>query len=456
MNDPNPYAGEMISEVNEYAGEVIVPGQYEIVTENIRVEEQYSDDALDFLKQTNTFFGTLIGTDPRFDSKAVEALRQGLGAEYVREYMLGESWGLALLLEHGLDQIGSGLGGGGTGQTTAQKQANALALLRDYTSQLGIQVDDAKLTQIANDSVANNWNNSQITDAVFQDIDPTAVLSGEIKAGAYELRKFSGGLRSLITPEQAIEYSIKIARGEMTMAGAEDAIRTTAATGNPAMADLISSGVDLNTYDTNLTAITNEARQLGVVLDEAKAQDLARTATNNEWDPTQITQNILKNVDVTNLSEGTITAERDKIEATAKQFLLPMTADTATSLAIRQLQGTITDDGVVSMLMSQAKANMPWLSDIIDSGLTPTDYFAPKQEYAAEMLEIGTSDIDLMDANWMDTFTVTENGTTRGATLSEIGQKVRRDSRWQNTTQAKDSMSSVVSAVAGLFGVRGY
>lgn len=392
--------------------------------------------------------------DPRFKELALSQFYNGWSNEYFAQRLESTNWGRAIVLQ-GLNIAGKA--GIGSGISDAQQRANLVATLSDTASQLGIQVAPERVQQIANDAVANKWDNAQIVDSLMADIDPTALVSGDITATANELQTFATSNRYTVSAETAVDMALRIARGELSVAGAQDELRSSAIAASPQYAELIRQGIDLNTYDTNLTSITSAATRFGIALDQATVQRLARDATTNNWTDQQITQQMLSGITSSSqLSEGTITGTRDAIIGSARNFLLPMSEQSATDIALRQLRGELDEAGIASMFKAQAKANFSFIGDLIDQGLTPMDYFTPGRERLAMELEMNPEDIDLMQSDWVDALTMVENGQRRGATYTEIARKARTRSEWAQTENAQGALQNAVSAVAGLFGLRGY
>lgn len=409
---------------------------------------------LDYLFQLNPQLEQL-NTDPRFSELVLTAHYNNFDSEWLYDQLAGADWGRALVLQN-MDLASAGSGAGGL--STAQRQANLFASLRDTASQLGLSLDEAAIQTIANTAVDSNWDNAQIVDALMEGADPAAIVSGDITAAADDLLVFAGGIRSGLTADQAINMAIRIARGELTIAGAQSQIRSGASATNPQYASLIEQGLDINTYDTFVNSISTTASRFGISVDPNTVASIAQQATANSWSDMQVQQALLQNVSPDAVwSDGTLIASATSIKDMASSYLLPLSDRTARDYALRIARGQLDEAGLSNMLRNQAKASTPWLSDLIDQGITTRDYFSPLQEYAAGQLEMNASDIDLMNAEWQDVFTtMQDNGITRGATLSEIRSRVRRRSEWTETNEARASASRAVSAVAQMFGLRGF
>lgn len=217
-----------------------------------------------------------VSDDPRFRELALSQFFNGWTGQYFAERLQAEDWGRAIILQQlDLAQAGSAAGGA----STAQRKANLYASLRDTALQLGLQYDDATIQSIANNAIDNNWDNANLIDALMADADPTALVSGDITGAADELMMFANSVRSNLSATQSIDLAVRIARGELTIQGAQSEIRSNAAQTNPAYATLISQGLDLNAYDAYRTSIETAATRFGVTLTPDQITSLATDAT---------------------------------------------------------------------------------------------------------------------------------------------------------------------------------
>ncbi len=75
------------------------------------------------------------------------------------------------------------------------------------------------------------------------------------------------------------------------------------------------------------------------------------------------------------------------------------------------------------------------------------------RDVAADTLEISADTMNLMDDNVRRMFTTAnEDGSMRGASLSEVKMSARKDSRYAKTQGAQDRIAAMGSALAQSFG----
>lgn len=207
--------------------------------------------------------------------------------------------------------------------------------------------------------------------------------------------------------------------------------------------------------DSLVAELWDQSRRMGLDMTREELVDIATVALEMNWNGTQMIDRLLEGVTMDMVGEGDITASVDAMRALAGRYLLPMSDDTLNDMALRMARGELTDEGVRSMFISQAKGRWDWLGSQLDQGITPSDYFAPTKELLARSLELNPNDIDLMDERWMGLLEVVgDDGKTRGATLSEITRIAREQPEWAATTNAQSTMANAAMAVAEAFGRR--
>lgn len=207
----------------------------------------------------------------------------------------------------------------------------------------------------------------------------------------------------------------------------------------------------------NAATISDAAQRYGLRLSSAQIGSLAVETAKNGWSAEQQIDNILRNVNWETLQGGDLTASRDRVRALASQYLIRLSEQTARDYAERIARGELTEEGVMSMFQSQAKARFSYMAPLIDQGVTPNDYFAPARDVIASTLEVGSDTIDMMDPKWMGVLEVKDEGSgqLRAATMNEAMLSARRRPEWVNTRNAQELTASMVSGLANAFGRAG-
>lgn len=136
---------------------------------------------------------------------------------------------LAAMLQAGMKTTinisGGGYGGGGGGASKKERAKNIAAEISDRLKQLGLTWTDAEIAKVAKQAVDDNWSETVITDKLLAGIDWNNVTGGDLTAGADMLKAMSASYMLPLTSAQAQEWSLRMARGEMTQQGVESMMR---------------------------------------------------------------------------------------------------------------------------------------------------------------------------------------------------------------------------------------
>lgn len=200
--------------------------------------------------------------------------------------------------------------------------------------------------------------------------------------------------------------------------------------------------------------IQNRARSLGLPMSAGSISNLAMTATANGWTDAQTVDQIMQQVNWATLESGDLTAIRDDVKATAGDYLVGVTDETAQSYAQRIASGEMTMQGVKSAMLKQAKARFGWMADELDQGITVKDYFRPTRDVIANELGIPPEEVDLTSSQYLKLVETRDEktGQLRAATLDEAMLSARRDPRFANTQKAKEMTTGMIDMVSNLFG----
>jgi hypothetical protein len=202
-------------------------------------------------------------------------------------------------------------------------------------------------------------------------------------------------------------------------------------------------------------SIQNSAQTMGVGLAGSAIAGMAWQAARNGWTDAQTIDALLANLDWSTVEGGQLTATRDDIKAVAGQFLVDVSDTTAQQYAARIASGELTLEGVRSIMQRQATGRFSWLSDTIDQGVTPADYFAPVRDVIARTLEVAPDSINLMDPRWLGLVEVRdrETGQMRAATLNEAMLSARGRSEFVNTQGAGEMSAGLIQMAKEAFGL---
>ena len=203
--------------------------------------------------------------------------------------------------------------------------------------------------------------------------------------------------------------------------------------------------------------ISDIARQYGLTLSAGQIAALATETTKHGWSEAQQIDALMRNINWDTVEGGNLTRSRDRVKALASQYMVRLSEDTARNYAERIARGELTEEGVLSIFQSQAKARFSYMADMLDQGVTPYDYFAPARDVIASTLEVGADTIDMMDPKWLGVLEVKDeqSGQLRAATMNEAMLAARKRPEWAGTRNAQEMTAAMVSGLANAFGRAG-
>ncbi len=205
-------------------------------------------------------------------------------------------------------------------------------------------------------------------------------------------------------------------------------------------------------YAQAKASLANEAATLGLQLDDAALNSLAKVVVDSNWSADMVSDYLVPGA-MTTTSAGSITAGVDAIKKMASDQVLSISDATAREWSAKLASGETTIDGVRSMLQAQATARYAWAAPQIAQGVTVRDLLLPSRDRIAQELEMNAEQIDLMDSKWLSMVQTTDDkGNTRAATDSEVVMRVRKQPEWTNTRSAAATMSGVTSMLRDYFG----
>lgn len=204
-------------------------------------------------------------------------------------------------------------------------------------------------------------------------------------------------------------------------------------------------------------SIKNEARKMGLDLDDDAINSLAGVVVNNNWSADMLNEYLAGGAATgTDVKAGTFTSSVDAVKAVAASQLMPISDSSAREWAGRIASGEMDMDGLRSMVANMARMKYTWAQPVIDSGVTMSDFLKPSRDRVASELELNADSVNLLDPRWQSMMYVTDDkGLTRAATDSEIVAKARRQPEYQRTKAAGDNMAGLATFLSNKFEGRG-
>lgn len=203
----------------------------------------------------------------------------------------------------------------------------------------------------------------------------------------------------------------------------------------------------------NASLVKLYAGTQGVQLSDADAQSMGSDMLKFGWNDQQMHAAVMGKA-TAGSTGGALGAEVDKIKGLGKQFLTNVNDTQAMQWAQDIAAGRYDESTVTQALRSQAKASYPSLSDYIDSGGVPTNYFSNQINAAAQLLEVDPSTIDLTSPKFSQIVSYADptSGKVRPMTQSETERFVKNTDDYWKTDGAQQQVDSMVSTIGSIFG----
>lgn len=199
-------------------------------------------------------------------------------------------------------------------------------------------------------------------------------------------------------------------------------------------------------WDQRTVSVLNLSQQLGAPVDNEGAKWLAGRILREGWSDEQLRRFLGRVVrDSGGAAPGQITDQMAQLKALARSYMSTMSDADAQEFAVKIAEGSISREGVETMLRTEAKNRFSWLAPQIDAGLTPTDLFGSTRNAVAQQLEMDPNQIDLNDPRWSElTSPITdEKGQVRSMNFYEAQRWARQRSEWRFTDNANRTASDM-------------
>lgn len=137
---------------------------------------------------------------------------------------------------------------------------------------------------------------------------------------------------------------------------------------------------------------------------------------------------------------GTFDQAYEEIKRLARaEYMVGIADSDAWTMAQQVVAGSLTMDGVKSMFMQQSRGRFSQITDILDQGITPGQFFAPYRNAIAEELEMSADQVNLLDPRWSSVINTTgADGKQRPMTFTEVQRFARQQPEWENTGRGRD------------------
>lgn len=184
----------------------------------------------------------------------------------------------------------------------------------------------------------------------------------------------------------------------------------------------------------------------------------AETAHRMGWSQAQLVDHMTKTMDFKKQLKsgslgGTAAAVSGQIDSLVNSYGVDLGKEWKARQVKRLVTGDDTIDGVQSRIRELAMREYKAFSDQIAGGQSVADIADPYIQKMASLLEVDPSTITVNDKLVQKALKQrTPDGKPAAMDLTDFGDAVRQDARWQYTDNARQDMSSVVANLAQSFG----
>lgn len=120
----------------------------------------------------------------------------------------------------------------------------------------------------------------------------------------------------------------------------------------------------------------------------------------------------------------------------------------------RVVTGDDTFEGIQARIRDMAKSQYAAFADQIEAGQTVAEIADPYRQKMADLLELNPNDLSLKDSTIQNALTMKDpQGLPVAQSLADFANTVRKDTRWQYTTNAKTQVAEVGSQLLRSFGL---
>ena len=194
-------------------------------------------------------------------------------------------------------------------------------------------------------------------------------------------------------------------------------------------------------WDQKTAVIGNRAAQMGFQLNDQDTKWIAGRVLREGWSDEQLNRFLGTLARQNGIGPGQVTEQAAMFKQLAKNYMTNLTDKQAMEYAIRVSEGTLSREGVESLLRNEAKGRFYWLAPQIDAGFSPMDLFGSMRKTVADTLEMDAEQIDMSDPQWsaLTSPIIGEDGKVRSMNFHEAQRWARQRPEWRFTDNANRS-----------------
>ena len=209
--------------------------------------------------------------------------------------------------------------------------------------------------------------------------------------------------------------------------------------------------------DNQVVRLTRVAGRIGLTVDTDRMRELARDSYVEGWSDYELNQYVVMEADwATGQAGGQVGDFYSVIDQIAGDYMIGHLLDDETKDAWAEalFLGDETELGLRNDISLIAQSAFPSLEGRIAQGYTARQILSPLRMEAARLLEMDATSIDFMtDPRFQSIIhQVTDDGSERIMTVSEVGQYVRGLDDYKITDGAKNEARELADQIGKKFG----
>ena len=215
----------------------------------------------------------------------------------------------------------------------------------------------------------------------------------------------------------------------------------------------VGAGPSAQDIKVKADAIRIYATDLGVGLDDAAVNKLAREWAAGRFDTTTIKPQIARSGKI-DFAKGSAAEQLNSLKELAGSFGMQYDEGWYNTAATNVLTGKDDIETYKQYVKDQAKSKFPTLSAQLDQGFTVRQLASPYVQTMSNILEIDPNTIGLNDIYVNQALTgLNDKGEPSTKPLWQFEQDLRKDPRWNFTKNAQDSLMGTARKVLQDFGL---
>lgn len=203
--------------------------------------------------------------------------------------------------------------------------------------------------------------------------------------------------------------------------------------------------------------LSDQFTQLGVTLSARNLSQLAVESLQYAWSDAQLKNVLASYIHSGNLG-GTAATLEDQIRQVAGDYGLKVSDSQVTPYVVGLINQSYSMDNITDFFRDMARSKYPGMGQFLDKGYTVRQVAQPYVQSYSQLLETDPDTVDLNDSLIQKALQGNQTDPTKPPAMQSVyqfEQAVRGDSRWLQTKNAHQSMTSAAMGIARDWGLVG-